>query len=157
MDPNDNLSYLLYHTANIMYRQCDQVLQERLGIGMSQFKILMILQQHASIQQRVLADCLGQTEASVSRQIKIMVDKGMLVVKVNPESRREHVTQPTTKGIKVATAAQEILREYNAPALEQLKGKQREQFAEMLRLVHGFYCSSGKPFAINHQQFNTKN
>lgn len=156
MDPNDNLSYLLYHTANIMYRQCDQVLQERLGIGMSQFKILMILQQHDSIQQRTLADSLGQTEASVSRQIKLMVEKGMLAVRVNPESRREHVTKPTAKGIKVATAAAETLREYNAPALEQFQGKRREQFAEMLLGIHNFYCVDGKPFAINHQHFNKK-
>ena len=86
------LDYLVQHVASTMHRQSDQVLSERLGIGMSQFKILRILQQQLGIQQRVLADRLGQTEAGVSRQIKLLVGKDLLLVEVNPESRREHLT-----------------------------------------------------------------
>jgi DNA-binding MarR family transcriptional regulator len=80
MGTTDTIGYMLQHTASIMYRQSDQVLQERLGLGMSQYKILMILHEKPQIRQRVLADQLGQTEASISRQIKLLVERGMLVV-----------------------------------------------------------------------------
>src|SRR6266545_1497160 len=118
MGPINTLGYLLEHTASIIHRQSDQVLQERLGIGLSQFKILMMLQWRPHT-QRELADSLGQTEASISRQIKLLVEKGMLTVTVNPQNRREHRTTPTAKGIKVGQAAQEVMAEYHGPTFNQ--------------------------------------
>lgn len=145
------LGYLLSHTATILYRQADQVLLERLGIGMSQFKILMLLQQETQMQQRALADSLGQTEASVSRQVKLLCEKGMLVSKVNPRNRREHVTVPTAKGLKIAQAAEEILATFHEPAFGELSEKQQGQLTEILQMVHAYTCQPSKPYACDHQ------
>lgn len=155
MDNVNLLGYLFHHTSTIMYRQSDQVLQERLGIGMSQFKLLMMLQDcSAGIRQRTLAEALGQTEASISRQIKLLLEKSMLTVKINPGNRREHITVPTPKGVKICQAAKDILAHYHKPAYEQFSEKQREQLAEMLQALHAYYCQEGlsytcgKPFDI---------
>jgi DNA-binding MarR family transcriptional regulator len=119
----------------------DQVLQERLGIGMSQFKILMMLQRNPNVQQRKLAECLGQTEASISRQIKLLCEKGLLAIRVNPKSRREHITVPTMKGEKMTNAAIEVLEQYHTPMLELIPEKQRQQFVQTLETFHGYICS----------------
>ncbi|HKU18798.1 MAG TPA: MarR family winged helix-turn-helix transcriptional regulator [Candidatus Saccharimonadales bacterium] len=150
MGPVITTGYLLTHTASIVLRQSDQMLQERLGIGMSQFKLLLMLQKSPNVQQRTLAERLGQTEASISRQIKLLCEKGLLTVRVNPKSRREHITVPTTKGIKITEAAVEVLGEYNTPMLEKLSEKQRQQMAEALTVFHEHICSPGKPFACDH-------
>jgi DNA-binding MarR family transcriptional regulator len=149
MDHTHNLDYLLEHTASIIHRQSDQVLQERLGIGLSQFKILMMLQLRPHTQQRELADSLGQTEASISRQIKLLVERGMLLVEVNPHNRREHRTATTTKGIKIAQAAQEVVSEYYTPLMAQLSEKEQQQFIEMQTKIHAYVCGSGKSFACD--------
>ncbi|MET1033257.1 MAG: MarR family winged helix-turn-helix transcriptional regulator [Candidatus Saccharimonadales bacterium] len=149
MDPINTLGYLFHHTSTIMYRQSDQILQERLGIGMSQFKLLMMLQNRPGVQQKVLAECLGQTEASISRQIKLLLEKGMLAVKINAENRREHLTVPTAKGVKIGEAAKDILAEHNKPAFEQLSDKQRDQLTAMLRTIHAHYCQPDKPYACD--------
>jgi DNA-binding MarR family transcriptional regulator len=150
MGPVPAIGYLLQHTAAILGRQSDQVLQERLGIGMSQYRILMMLQARPNIQQRKLADSLGQTEASVSRQIKLLTDKGLLATHVNPKSRREHLALPTSKGIKITDAAQEVLTNYHTPLLESLTEKQREQLLETLTTFHSHICSPSRPFACDH-------
>src|SRR3982751_5902718 len=124
MESTATLSYLLQHTSIIMQRQADQVLQERLGVGMSQYKILSTLQERPNVQQRFLADSLGQTEASISRQVKLLVEKGMLTVQTNPKNRREHVTVLTTKGAKVTLAAYDVLSEYHQPAFDCLSDKE---------------------------------
>lgn len=144
------LGYLVEHTASILHRQSDQVLQERLGIGMSQFKLLMILQEHPNVHQRELADWLGQTEASISRQIKILCEKGMLAIQVNPKNRRQHLTVATVKGVKVAQAAADVLVEYHGPVFEQFSEKQQKLLAEMLQAMHKIVCQDGKPHACNH-------
>lgn len=149
------LDYLLQHVASTMHRQSDQVLSERLGIGMSQFKILRILQQEPGIQQRVLADRLGQTEAGVSRQIKLLVGKGLLLVEVNPESRREHLTLLTAKGTKITDAAQEVVLEYHGPVFEQFNQKQQKQLCELLESIHDAACVQGRPHTCDHALKNT--
>jgi DNA-binding MarR family transcriptional regulator len=149
MGPVNTLGYLLSHTASIMHRQSDQVLQERLGIGMSQFKLLMMLGRRPHSQQRELAEALGQTEASVSRQIKLLVGRGMLVIDINPKNRREHRTTPTAKGVKIAQAAMEVLAEFHGPTFAQLSEKEQEQLVATLRKLHAHVCQSGKPFACD--------
>lgn len=149
MEPILTFGYLLDHTAAIMHRQSDQILQERLGIGMSQFKILRQLQEHPNMQQRAIADLLGQTEASVSRQIKLLCEKSMLVVEVNPKNRREHLTKPTAKGLKLTQAALDILREYHLPIFNQLSDKEKEQLIDMMHKVHVEVCGPRKPIACD--------
>jgi len=150
MDAVLDIGYLLQHTATMLMRQSDQVLQERLGIGMSQLRILMMLSATPNIQQRKLAECLGQTEASVSRQIKLLKEKRMLSVHVNPKSRREHLTEPTDKGLKMTEAAFEALSVYHTPMMERLSQKQREQLKEALSTLHDYICAPDKPFACDH-------
>jgi DNA-binding MarR family transcriptional regulator len=150
MGPVLTTGYLLTHTATILLRQSDQVLQERLGIGMSQFKILIMLQHESNVQQRKLAEFLGQTEASISRQIKLLTEKGLLAIRVNPKSRREHITVPTAKGIKMTQAATEVLEQYHGPMLAHLSPKQHQQLDETLGAFHQYICMSGKQFACDH-------
>jgi DNA-binding MarR family transcriptional regulator len=150
MDPVISIGYLLQHTATILMRQSDQVLQERLGIGMSQFKLLMILKDNPNVQQRKLAECLGQTEASISRQIKLLCEKGLLAIKVNPRSRREHITVPTAKGVKMTEAALEVLAQYHTPMFDLISDKQKQQLTDILTTFHTHTCVPGKPFACDH-------
>jgi len=54
MGPTNNLTYLVQHLAAVMGKQADQVLQEQLGIGISQFRILMVLEWNPRVQQRTI-------------------------------------------------------------------------------------------------------
>lgn len=98
MKPTNNIGFLLQHIAFSLARQNDAILQDELGIGFSQFKILMVLQWRPNVQQKQIAEQLGQTEASISRQIKLMYDDGLLQSTPRPENRREHVTTLTPRG-----------------------------------------------------------
>jgi DNA-binding MarR family transcriptional regulator len=133
----------------MLHRQSDQALQERLGIGVSQFKILMLLEQNPNVEQRRIADSLGQTEASISRQVKLLHEKGMLVTRINPQERRKHMTAPTPKGIKITEAAREVLARYHDPLLGQLSSKEQEQLHRALTLLHESVCAPGKPIACD--------
>lgn len=136
MQLTNNIGYLLQHLSFVLARQSDQVLQEQLGIGFSQFKIMMVLQWDPSVQQRYIADKLGQTEASISRQIKLLQKDGMLTSQVHPNNRRQHMTRLTPKGQRVIDKALEILNRYHAPVFQQLSAKQQEQLLQALNITH---------------------
>ncbi len=142
MGPSNNLGYLLQHLSFVLARHSDQVLQEQLGIGFSQFKILMALQWNLNDQQRQIAERLGQTEASISRQIKLLQGQGLLTSTVSPHNRREHITRPTDKGIRLTDKAMEILNAYHAPMFDKLSEKQQQQLRETLSIMHDYACVS---------------
>jgi len=146
----NNIGFLLQHLSFVLARQSDQVLQEQLGIGFSQFKILMALQWHPDIQQKQIAERLGQTEASISRQIKLLQDQGLLTANVNPQNRREHLTRPTTRGERFTDKAMEVLNNYHAPMFARLSDKQQQQLQEILGVMHDHACTE------NHDNRLTK-
>jgi DNA-binding MarR family transcriptional regulator len=151
MGPANNLSYLLHHLAAVMGRQSDQVLQEQLGIGLSQFKILMVLEWNPRVQQRAIADSLGQTEASVSRQIKLLKAKNLLVSKADPQNRRKHITTPTPKGMQVTEAASAVMRRSFDQEFAGLGDDRLMQLVTGLQHLHRITCRPGKVGACDHQ------
>ncbi len=150
MGPTNNLVYLIQHLAAILGKQSEQVLQEQLGIGLSQFKILMVLEWNPRVPQRHIADSLGQTEASVSRQIKLLTGKGLLVSKRDPQNRRKHITAPTPLGMQVTEAASNILRRSFGPEFGGLGEDQLMQLITGLQRLHAIVCKPGKPGACDH-------
>jgi DNA-binding MarR family transcriptional regulator len=150
MGPTNNLGYLIQHLAAVMGRQTDQVLQEQLGIGLSQFKILMVLEWNPRVQQRTIADSLGQTEASISRQIKLLKDKKLLVTKQDPQNRRKHITAPTTLGMQMTEAATAIMRRNFGPEYANLGDDQLMQLVTGLQHLHRIVCQPGKLGACDH-------
>lgn len=140
MPPTAETNYLLDHIASLLAKQTDQVLQEQLGIGLSQFKILRVLQAEPRTMQREIAVSLGQTEASISRQVKLMLADGLLQSMRNPKDHREHLTVITPKGERLTEAALIAMERYHRPTFAALNDKQQEQIASILHILHGQLC-----------------
>ena len=149
MRATNNLGYLLHHLSFVLDRQSDQVLQEQLGIGFSQFKILMVLRWNTNVQQKQIADNLGQTEASVSRQIKLLKSRGLVAMHKNLSNKRQHLTALTAKGERLTEAALDILNKYHTPVFARLNEKQREETLNALSVMHESACTPHEPDVIN--------
>lgn len=145
MESANDLGYLFQHIATQLAKRSDQELQEVLGIGYSQLKLLLALQDRPYLKQRDIAADLGQTEASISRQVKLMIKQGMLQVTINPKNRREHLTQVTPKGTRITAAALETLKKYHEPIFDTLGSKQQAQLHEIFQDLHAQVC------ALDHQ------
>lgn len=150
MGPTNNLSYLVQHLSAVMGKQADHLLQEQLGIGLSQFKILMVVEWNPRVQQKTIADSLGQTEASVSRQIKLLKKKGLLETKQDQHNRRKHITAPTTMGMQITEAATAIMRRNFGPEYASLGEEKLTQLIVGLQDLHKVVCRAGKLGACDH-------
>ncbi len=138
-----SISLLIQNVATLLAKQSDQVLQEQLGIGMAQFRILKIVQSNPRLLQRHIADALGQTEASISRQVKILHQKQLLQTQINPKNRREHITSLTAKGFQITEAALDVLQTAQAPLVDGMTEKQELELTKLLDTVrHHIFLSS---------------
>lgn len=150
MQVTNNLGYLINHVAFVMGRQSDIVLQDKLGIGFSQFKIMMVLMNNPHVQQKEIAERLGQTEASISRQIKLLINKGLLQSLKRPENKREHITTLTFSGESMTEEALTILNNYHAPVFEHLTDQQKQILMSGVSSMHDIVCSSSRPGSCQH-------
>jgi|SRR5690606_11427325 len=147
--PINNLGYLLHHLSSVLDRQSDLLLQERLDIGFSQFKILLALKSGQHVQQKQIAERLGQTEASVSRQIKLLHEVGYLQSQPSSSDRRERITSLTAKGEALVDKAMKALNDYHAPVFERLSLSQQLALQNMLDMMHTQTCNENRPAGCN--------
>jgi DNA-binding MarR family transcriptional regulator len=140
MQTSNKIGFLIQHLAFSLGRTNDQILQEQLGIGFSQYKLMMVLQKMPHIQQKQIANALNQTEASISRQIKLLHEKSLLQTTVSPKNRREHITTLTSKGVRYTEEARRILTNYYLPMFEQMSEKDQEQLMHHLSNLHDYIC-----------------
>ncbi|MEO5627444.1 MAG: MarR family winged helix-turn-helix transcriptional regulator [Candidatus Saccharimonadales bacterium] len=140
MQSRSKIGFLIQHLAFSLGHTNDQILQEQLGIGFSQFKLMMVLQKMPHIQQKQIANALNQTEASISRQIKLLHEKSLLQTTVNPKNRREHITTLTPKGVRYTEEAQRIMKDYYEPMFAHLSDKDQEQLVHQLGNLHDYVC-----------------
>jgi DNA-binding MarR family transcriptional regulator len=151
MGPTNTLNYLLTHLAAVMGKQSDQVLHEQLGIGLSQYRILMVLEWNPRIGQRDIASSLGQTEASISRQIKLLKKKNLLTTTVDPLNKRRHVNVPTPMGMQLTEAATNVLRRSFGPEYSVLGEDKLNNLLIGLQDLHRLTCRSSRVGACDHQ------
>jgi DNA-binding MarR family transcriptional regulator len=150
MSPTNHLQYLVQHIASVMGKQTDQLLQEQLGIGLSQYRILSALEWTPRVQQKTIADNLGQTEASISRQVALLSQKGLLIIKRDATNRRKHIIMPSPMGMQLTEAATAIIRRSLGPEYAALGEDQLQQLITGLQTLHQIICKPGKLGACDH-------
>lgn len=133
---NDNPGFLLHKIGAVMEHVSDKVLFEEFGIGFSQFKILFALEHHDGIQQKEIAGFLGQTEASISRQIKLLVSARLVSVKKGADDKKKHLITPTARGRQIAMDAFVSLNAHYMPVLSVLSPHEQMDLANKLSKIH---------------------
>jgi DNA-binding MarR family transcriptional regulator len=78
----------------------DQILQKRMNLGFSQFLVMMTLADQPHAPQKFIAAALDQTQAAVSRQIELLVRKGLVVRARKLDNKREYILSLTKLGEK---------------------------------------------------------
>ena len=133
-----DIGSLLHKVSNALDKVSDQVLLQKLGIGLSQFRVLLYLLSDDGAKQKTIAGNLAQTEPSVSRQVKVLQEKGLAVARMSTVNRRDRLVFLTKKGAATAEKAVNILNEYHAPMFANLSQGQQEQLIETLRTMQGY-------------------
>lgn len=144
MDTNSSLGFTLHSLSFMLDRQSDLFLQDRYGIGFSQFKIMMALMSRTNIQQRDIAEYLGQTESSVSRQVQSLIVEGLVSSHRDSGDHRQRVTQLTNKGEKLARGAMAGLEKHYAPMFNTLSDKKQMELSELLDTLRDYVANNVK-------------
>jgi MarR family transcriptional regulator for hemolysin len=110
----------LLQFSHQLIQYVDSLLMSGVGIGVSQFRILGALQQKPRCTQQELAQTLAQTEASISRQVKILQARHLITIHQRPEDKRARSLVLTPRGRDITESATSLLSEQHNAILAQL-------------------------------------
>lgn len=104
--------YKLHKLTNSLDRLFDQALSKFAGCTLSQFTLLLAVQQHQSANQRAISSFLEITPAAVSRQVDIAISRSYIVVKIPENNRRVRTLTLTAKGKMMIKTGLEVLEKH---------------------------------------------
>jgi DNA-binding MarR family transcriptional regulator len=118
----------LHRLEFILQHKSDLILRDSLGVGFGQIQIMQELNRSVPMTQRALAAKLHQTEANVSRQLKLLKRKGLVNIGRNKQDKRLHETSLTAKGNKTYAKAERLLATQHKELLKPLDKKAIQSF-----------------------------
>jgi len=118
-----HLTYKLQHIS-------DEMLLQKVGIGLSQARIMSVLKTALPHSQRFIAGQLSVTEANISRQLRVMQKQGLVSVKKNRRDARARDVVLTAKGAKKYNQAEKLLLRQNTDLLKSMKKSEAKAFSK---------------------------
>ncbi|MDN5766585.1 MAG: MarR family transcriptional regulator [Humibacillus sp.] len=110
---------LIRRVAGSMDRQGEALFRRELGISLAQFLVLSVVDAYPGpLSQQAVADRLGLTKGTVSRQIEAAVSAGLMTVQVAAHTRRENAVSLTKAGATLVRAGDDLVKHSRAPMLK---------------------------------------
>ena len=136
--PDDlaTLWYLIRRTAALMDREGDTLCRRELGISLAQFLVLSVVDAYPGhLSQQAIADRLGLTKGTVSRQIDNAVAAGLMTVQVAPHTRRENAVALTAAGTALVRKGDALMQESRTAMLRAVTPTQLHAVVAALRAL----------------------
>jgi DNA-binding MarR family transcriptional regulator len=134
------LTYHLHKAVFLMDKLTDDLLQEKLGLTLSSFRILMAVSRGHDICQKDVAKFWEMTEAAVSRQIDLLVERKSIRKETDAQNRRACVLSLTISGQKILDQAFEVLGKKYHEIYGVLSETERERLGESLAKLEINLC-----------------
>jgi DNA-binding MarR family transcriptional regulator len=118
-DQAATLWFLIRRLAGLMDRQGEAMFRQGLGISLAQFLVLSVVDAHPGpLSQQAVADRLGLTKGTVSRQIDAAVRSGLMTAEVAEHTRREHALALTSDGEDLVRKGDDLFADSRAELLK---------------------------------------
>jgi DNA-binding MarR family transcriptional regulator len=134
------LYWQIQKLAFLLEKRADDSLKSQIDIGFAQYKVLEAINQNMLARQNMVASMLDQTEASVSRQVKILQRKGLIIIADVMGNKRARELSLTRVGEEIVRSAEEIIEISQAQVMGSLSYQEQtllhELFERMLNKAH---------------------
>lgn len=114
-DFHDDLAtlwFLVHRVAGLMDRAGEALFRRELSISLAQFLVLSVVDAYpGNLNQQAIAERLGLTKGTVSRQIDNAVAAGRMTVQVSERTRRENQIALTPAGQDLVRRGDALFRD----------------------------------------------
>lgn len=118
----------LHRLEFILQHKSDTLLRGGLGVGFGQIQIMQALHRSSLTTQRALAQTLHQTEANISRQLRLLKKKGLVSINKGKKDKRQRDVALTANGSRTYAKAERILSAQHKELLKLLDDREMKAF-----------------------------
>jgi DNA-binding MarR family transcriptional regulator len=143
--PDDfaTLWFLVRRVSALMDRGGEATFRRELNISLAQFLVLSVVDAHPGpLNQQAIADRVGLTKGTVSRQIENAVSAGLMTVQVSAHSRRENSVGLTAAGTELVRRGEVLFKQSRKTALAALDA---DDLAAAIRALATIKASFDEP------------
>lgn len=134
---NRELFFMLQKSLFFFDKMADQVLRKETQLTLAQFHVLMMIYMHGTASQQVVAEMLQNTQASVSRQVSILLDKKCVTRVQNPLNKREYRLTNTALGTSLVKKSVKALDKILKDVFGAVSEKDKEKIVLSLnKIIH---------------------
>lgn len=130
----------LHQLTFVLQHLLDELLISKASVGLSQVRIMGALHLALPRSQRTVAGQLMQTEANVSRQLRLMQKQGLVSIKKNKKDARQRDVLLTRKGAQKYDLAEKLIAAQQKELLKMLDKKEAQAFekatANLIAALH---------------------
>ncbi len=125
------LYWQIHKLAFLLEKRSDESLKEQVGIGFAQYKVLEAIGRNMLARQNMIAELLDQTEASISRQVKILEKKRLIIIGTVMGNKRARELSLTEQGEELLGHCEEILDLAQAQIIGGLSYQEQRHFQQL--------------------------
>lgn len=134
---NRELFFMLQKSLFFFDKIADQILRKETGLTLAQFHVLMMIFMHGTTSQQLIAEMLQNTQASVSRQVALLLRKKCLTRTQNPDNKREYRLTNTALGTTLVKKSMKALDQKLKEAFGVVAEKDKEKMVHALnKIIH---------------------
>jgi DNA-binding MarR family transcriptional regulator len=112
------LWFLVRRVAGLLDRAGESFFRHELDVSLAQFLVLSVVEAHpGDLSQQAIAERLGLTKGTVSRQIETAVAAGLMRVERSQRTRRENNVTLTPAGKDLVARGDTLLRQAQPASL----------------------------------------
>lgn len=136
---NRELFFMLQKSLFFFDKMVDQILRKEIELTLAQFHVLMMIYMRGTASQQVIAEMLQNTQASVSRQVSILLEKKCVTRVQNPLNKREYRLTNTALGTSLVKKSVKALDKKLKEVLSIVPEKDKEKMVLSLnKIIHTF-------------------
>lgn len=133
LDLEHFLPYRLSLLTNTVSSGIARSYREPFGISVQEWRILVVLARYPGLTAKEVAERTAMDKVAVSRAVKNLVGKELLLRKTDPEDRRRiHLHITPDRGLEIVNRVVPLARKYENDLLDALSPPERETLFDLI-------------------------
>ena len=130
-EQREYVGYHVYNTQRALHRSLELCV-EKAGLTPGQWNALTQLEEHGAMTQKQLAERLQKEQATVTRSIERLVQRGLVERTPNPQDRRVNIVNVTPEASRLLAELEPSVTQRNEELTEGISDADLEAFFRVL-------------------------
>ena len=132
LDMTSFVTFRLSKLQNSLNAQAVSILKQNSDLSLVEWRIIQVVRMFDDMTSSMIADHVQMDKGQLSRKIKGMIEKGLLIAELNDQDKRSQKLELTQKSISLSKKIMPNMEERQKKLVEDISPQELELFYSMI-------------------------